>query len=142
MAKADDADPVAKAKAALAALPEKPASARTVYEQVEALYPELVAARRDKHYTEAELVSMLETNGIKITLGTFQQYMRKIAKSSGEPKPKASVKPTERKANTNANASATKMEAPASKPEGAPNKPPKGSGTKPSLGFESKFDDE
>lgn len=135
MAKPENADPVEKARAALAALTPKAPGEGTVFGQVEALYGELIAARRDKHYTDAELVDMLAANGISITLGTFQQYMRRIAKSQGERPAKAPVKAAERKVNANANAHANPSVAPSPKPsEVAAKGKANGGERKPQLG--------
>src|SRR5690606_27144625 len=70
---------------------------------VRELYPEIIAARTDKHYTDSELVTMLSANGIEITLGTFRQYMQRIAREQSGTPAKPRVKTAERQANTNAN---------------------------------------
>lgn len=134
---------IADARQALReALKSEPDRVPSAYAKIKELLPDIEAAKA-KRFTDAKILELLKPHGVELALGTFRLYVHKASKEAGRPakrtrRPKA--------AGTTAPAPAAPKAAakPATQTPAAPaaSPSPKPAGSKPSLGFESKFDDE
>lgn len=142
MAKEPKSD-VAQARQALReALKSEPDRGPSAYAKVKELLPDIEAAKA-KRFTDREILDLLKPHGVELSLGTFRLYVHRASKDAGHA-PKRTRRPKAAGTSTPAPApkAAAKPATQATAATAAPSAPKPPAGSKPSLGFESKFDDE
>lgn len=131
--KTDKTSNAEKLKAALMELAKRePQRPQSMFEAIKEQLP-LIRDLKARRFTDKEILGELEAHGIEMSLGTFRQYVNRAAKAGGGTPAK-----TKRDSKVNVVPRA-KAVLPAKAESSTAETKPK---SKPSLGFESKFDDE
>lgn len=80
MARSTPSTSLAELKALLqAAAKTAPLRSTSAYDTVRGLYPDIQELKA-KRFTDKEIVEMLATKGFEISLGTFRQYLQRLAR--------------------------------------------------------------